>query len=189
MTLADLLPACADARARAALLDGGATVLRADSPVHVTVSCLVLAEAGSGVRVGLVFHGKSGTWRQFGGHVDPADASLLAAVERECAEEGAGEVVVCPEPLSVRVFDVGSPECVQHVDVLYAARSAGAAAEGGVLAGADSSGRTASDDGVHSGAVRWCAVDDLPEAAAADLAGDLPRLIPAAEALLSAHRS
>jgi 8-oxo-dGTP pyrophosphatase MutT (NUDIX family) len=54
-------------------------------PGHFTVSAFVTDVAVS--RLVLIHHGRVGAWLQPGGHIEPADASLAAAVRREVREE------------------------------------------------------------------------------------------------------
>lgn len=78
-------------------------VLSADTyePGHFTVSAFVTdAQVG---RLVLVHHKRVGSWLQPGGHIEPEDASLEAALWRELEEE-AGLVLL--EPASPDLFDV-----------------------------------------------------------------------------------
>jgi 8-oxo-dGTP pyrophosphatase MutT (NUDIX family) len=65
-------------------------------PGHFTASAFVLSPDGRDLL--LVLHGKLGLWLQPGGHVDPDDASILAAARRELLEE-----------TGVRARDEGTP--------------------------------------------------------------------------------
>lgn len=52
---------------------------------HITASALVIEEQGRGVL--LTLHPKVGRWLQLGGHLEPADASVLRGAVREVREE------------------------------------------------------------------------------------------------------
>jgi 8-oxo-dGTP pyrophosphatase MutT (NUDIX family) len=54
-------------------------------PGHLTASAFVLSPERDAVL--LIFHKKLALWVQPGGHVEPTDASLLAAARREVEEE------------------------------------------------------------------------------------------------------
>ena len=70
------------------LLDQLDTVLpitdRSAYPGHLTCSALVVDDGGRMLRI---WHNVFGKWLQPGGHLEPADTSLLAAALRELAEE------------------------------------------------------------------------------------------------------
>lgn len=73
----------------------------ADEPsAHFTASALVVDPLRA--HVCLVHHKKLDRWLQPGGHVEPADESVLAAAMREVLEETA----LVAEPLSERLLDV-----------------------------------------------------------------------------------
>lgn len=55
------------------------------TPGHVTASAFVRSPDGGSVL--LIHHGKLHRWLQPGGHVEPADADVIAAARREVAEE------------------------------------------------------------------------------------------------------
>lgn len=55
------------------------------APGHVTASAFVLSPDGASIL--LIEHSKLHRWLQPGGHVEPGDASMLAAAQREVAEE------------------------------------------------------------------------------------------------------
>jgi 8-oxo-dGTP pyrophosphatase MutT (NUDIX family) len=75
--------------------------LSADEPTaHFTASALVVDPALE--HVCLVHHRKLDRWLQPGGHVEPSDASVLAAAIREVAEETG----LATEPLRPGLFDV-----------------------------------------------------------------------------------
>jgi 8-oxo-dGTP pyrophosphatase MutT (NUDIX family) len=95
-------------------------------PGHLTASAFVLSPDGAAVL--LIFHRKLGIWIQPGGHIEPADASLLAAAQREVAEEVG---VALEAPAATSIFDVdihaiparkAEPEH-EHFDVRFCFRA------------------------------------------------------------------
>jgi 8-oxo-dGTP pyrophosphatase MutT (NUDIX family) len=85
------------------LASGGGDVFSADrvDPGHFTASGYVLAPDRS--RLVLVHHARLGVWVQPGGHVDPGDAGVVAAAEREIQEEtGLADLVL----LDAGLFDL-----------------------------------------------------------------------------------
>ena len=70
-------------------------------PGHFTASGFVVHPAGH--RLLLVHHARLGIWVQPGGHVDPADGSLLDAARREILEETGLSAI---HPVSEAIFDV-----------------------------------------------------------------------------------
>lgn len=165
--------------ARESLRSGALAVLRADSPRHLTVSCLLVAGPSHDPAIALGLHVKSGQWRQLGGHVDPGDASLRDAAVRELREEssievdaiatassgavGADSVRLSAGPLAVREFPVGTAQCEAHVDILFAARAPHRVA------------LQTTDAGISR--VDWFSPSALPHGTAADLRRDLPSLL------------
>lgn len=165
--------------ARESLRSGALAVLRADSPRHLTVSCLLVAGPSHDPAIALGLHVKSGQWRQLGGHVDPGDASLRNAAVRELREEssievdaiatassgavGADSVRLSAGPLAVREFPVGTAQCEAHVDILFAARAPHRVA------------LQTTDAGISR--VDWFSPSALPQGTAADLRDDLPSLL------------
>ena len=95
-------------------------------PGHFTASAFVVCPEGR--RLLLIHHAKLGRWLQPGGHIEPSDASLLAAAQREATEETG---ILGLEPVSAAVFDVDlhlipatSKEGAHaHFDVRYAFRA------------------------------------------------------------------
>lgn len=70
-------------------------------PGHLTASAFVLSPERDAVL--LILHKKLQLWLQPGGHIEPNDASLLAAARREVAEEVG---LVLPESVTGAVFDL-----------------------------------------------------------------------------------
>jgi 8-oxo-dGTP pyrophosphatase MutT (NUDIX family) len=124
-------------------------VFREDRPHHVTASTLVLSGDGSSVL--LTLHAKAQRWFQFGGHLEPADASVLDAASREAREESG--LLLALDPVPVQLSDHEVPFCggdvgVHHLDVRFLA--------------------IAALDGVHAVSeesldVRWWPADALPD--------------------------
>lgn len=161
--------------ARVDLNAGTLSVTRAGGNHHLTASCLLLAARGSTWSVALALHTASGQWRQFGGHLEPADRTLRDAAVRELMEESsldaeAAGAWVSSTPIAIREFSVGTASCQTHLDVLFAAT-------------ADSTRPLATADGGITDAEWWNA-DDLPSGAASDLTRDLPLLLRRVERLM-----
>ncbi len=135
---------------------------RACLPDHVTAGTLVLTPSADAVL--LNHHRKAGVWLAFGGHCEPDDATVAGVALREAHEEsGLTELDFDPVPLNLdeHAVDFCSPgTTVHHLDVRFVATAA-------------------RDDAPHASeeslAVRWWAVDALPE-----MFADMRRLISAA---------
>lgn len=127
---------------------GDAALRRDGGPEHVTGSCFVFSPGFD--QVLLCFHRKGQFWVQFGGHVEPQDASVAETAQREAREEsGVADLTL----LSGAVMDLDRHDlhagfsCAAHWDVGYAA----VVAPDAVTAVSDES-----ED------VRWFPVDGLP---------------------------
>lgn len=124
-------------------------------PAHLTASLLVLDETCT--RVLLTHHRRARAWFQLGGHIEAADATLLAAAAREGREEsGISGLSVLPEiaQLDRHVLAGDFGRCREHLDVRFVAR--------------------APEDAVpqlseESLDVRWWPVTDLPAGTRAEL--------------------
>lgn len=140
----------------ALLAEHGEAALRRDGlPEHVTASTFVLSPDLT--RVLLCYHRKGRFWVQFGGHLEPGDASIADAARREAREEsGLGDL----ELLSQEIADLDRHElhggfaCTAHWDV-------------GFVALADPRATTVVSE--ESEDVAWFAVEDLPAEAAGGL--------------------
>lgn len=118
-------------------------------PDHLTASTLVLTADARLVL--LTLHAKAGQWFQFGGHCEPADATLLGAARREAIEES-GVADLDFDPVPLRLDEHAVPFCgesgeVHHLDVWFLA----VAPEGAEHA--------VSEESLD---VRWWPADQLP---------------------------
>jgi 8-oxo-dGTP pyrophosphatase MutT (NUDIX family) len=86
---------------RAFLASDGDPIARGNPVGHVTASALVL-HRDTGATL-LTHHAKLGKWFQLGGHIDPGDATVLAAALREATEESG---LAGLTPWDDAVFDV-----------------------------------------------------------------------------------
>lgn len=116
---------------------------------HLTVSAFIFNAALSEVL--LCFHKKGLFWLQLGGHIEPADPSLLEAARREASEES-GLTRLTPltsEPVDISRHELSSGfgTCKVHWDIGFAFVS-------------DPRGDLVVSD--ESEDVRWCPVDRLP---------------------------
>ena len=140
-------------------LEDDTAVFKAGPPVHLTTSCLVFDPTGE--RVLLTLHTKARAWLQLGGHVEPGDPSLLAAVRREVREEsGIDSVRIAPAPVELHRHALGARfgRCAEHLDVRFV---------GWAPPGSEATRSTESLD------LRWWPVGGLPP----DTVADLPPLI------------
>jgi 8-oxo-dGTP pyrophosphatase MutT (NUDIX family) len=127
---------------------GDAALYRNGGPEHVTGSCFVFSPGFD--RVLLCFHRKGQFWVQFGGHVEPADASVAEAAQREAREESgiADLVLLSPAIMDLDRHDLhGGFSCAAHWDVGFAAVAAPSAVT------------SVSDE---SEDVRWFPINELP---------------------------
>jgi 8-oxo-dGTP pyrophosphatase MutT (NUDIX family) len=87
-------------------------------PDHLTASALVVDPTRSRVLLGL--HRKVGLWLQFGGHIEPADASVADAALREALEESGLSTIALDssQPLRLdRHLAPCGPGAGHHLDV------------------------------------------------------------------------
>jgi 8-oxo-dGTP pyrophosphatase MutT (NUDIX family) len=132
---------------------GGDSALRREGgPEHVTASCFAFSPDLT--RTLLCFHRKGRFWVQFGGHIEPEDASIARAALREAREEsGIDDLVLSSEA----IVDLGRHElgggfaCSAHWDIGFVAI---ADPEAAITVSHES------DD------VRWFPVDALPTGSA-----------------------
>ncbi len=132
-------------------------VAKAGPPAHLTASALVFDSRLE--RVLLTHHGKARVWLQLGGHLEPEDASLYAAAQREIREEsGLAGVHVIPVIAQLdRHTLVGAfGHCREHLDVRFAA-VVPAGSEDAVSASAESID------------LRWWPLEALPEPTSAEV--------------------
>jgi 8-oxo-dGTP pyrophosphatase MutT (NUDIX family) len=123
-------------------------VSRTCQPDHLTASLLVLSEDRRQVLLGL--HAKVGRWLQFGGHVEPGDASLPDAALREGVEECGIAPLVLASSAPLRLDRHDAPcggGARRHLDVQFLATAPADAAP------------TASSESLD---VRWFDVTGLP---------------------------
>ena len=109
----------------AALTDRADAISRFGPPAHLTVGVAVLDPSGR--RVLLTHHRKADAWYQFGGHIEPGDASLRAAAERELREEsGLTDLALSARPVHLdrHALPGAFGTCREHLDVRYAAVAA-----------------------------------------------------------------
>ena len=124
-------------------------LLKSCFPDHLTAGAVVVSPAGDAVL--LNHHRKADAGLAFGGHIEPGDATLAAAAQRELREEsGLTDFDFDPTPLSLdeHAVDFCSDRgTVHHLDVRF-------------LAVADpGDDHVVSDESLD---VRWWPVDALP---------------------------
>lgn len=109
---------------------GDASLRRDGGPEHVTGSCFVFSPGFD--QVLLCFHRKGQFWVQFGGHIEPNDATVAEAAQREAREEsGISDLILLsagsssgstPALMDLDRHDLqGGFSCSAHWDVGYAA--------------------------------------------------------------------
>ncbi|MGV8851606.1 MAG: NUDIX hydrolase [Rhodoglobus sp.] len=148
---------------------GGADALQRDGgPEHVTASCFVFSPDCENVL--LCFHRKGQFWVQFGGHIEPQDATVADAALREAREEsGIAELTL----RSDAIVDLDRHElhggfaCAAHWDV------------GFVAIAAPDVDVAVSDE---SEAVRWFPTNALPAAVPDNFTARLAAALTAASA-------
>ena len=103
-------------------------LFKACYPDHLTASALVVNADRS--RVLLTLHRKAGLWFQFGGHIEPGDATLAGAAIREATEESGipGLTLLPGGPVQLDRHAIPAP-CHWHLDVQYAALAPAGAVE------------------------------------------------------------
>lgn len=140
---------------------------RACLPDHLTAGTLVLTPTADAVLLNK--HRKAGVWLAFGGHCEPDDTTVAGVALREAQEEsGLTTLDFDPVPLNLdeHAVEFCSPgTTVHHLDVRFVATAAR---------------DTAYQASEESLAVRWWAVDALPE-----MFADMRRLIDDAVARLT----
>lgn len=134
-----------------ALLEGPGDPFARDhfDPGHVTASAFVLSPDRASVL--LIEHAKLDRWLQPGGHVEPGDATILAAAQREVEEEVAlAELpsVLGGAPLDLDVHEIPARKtdpAHRHYDVRFLLQAPGRAVRAG-------------DDAL---AVRWVRLEEV----------------------------
>jgi len=124
-------------------------VFREDRPHHVTASTLVLSADGASVL--LTLHAKAQRWFQFGGHLEPGDASVLDAATREAREESGLPLYLDPVPVQLSDHEVpfcGGDAGVHHLDVRF------------VAIAPEDTAHVVSEESLD---VRWWPADALPD--------------------------
>ncbi|MGQ7295090.1 NUDIX hydrolase [Quadrisphaera sp. KR29] len=147
----------------------GSALHRAGPPAHLTASALVLDE--SATRALLLLHRKARAWLQPGGHLEGADASLLAAAVREASEETGLGPLLRPAAglvdLHRHALGAAFGRCREHLDVAF------------VLTAPEGAQPVVS---AESDRVAWFPLDALP----GGVAPDVPPRLRRAAALLRA---
>ncbi len=137
-----------EAYLRFVALAGDASLRRDGGPEHITGSCFIFSPEFD--QILLCFHGKGQFWVQFGGHVEPQDATVAETAQREAREESgiADLVLLCPSIVDLDRHELHSGfSCSAHWDVGFAAV-------------VDPTARVTVSE--ESDDVRWFPVDELP---------------------------
>ena len=101
---------------------GDAALRRDGGPQHITGSCFVFSPDLQHVL--LCFHRKGRFWVQFGGHIEPLDATVAATAQREAREEsGITDLVLISDSIvDLDRHDLtGGFACDAHWDVGFVA--------------------------------------------------------------------
>lgn len=142
---------------------------RSCGPAHLTASCVVFSPDFTHVL--LTHHAKGKFWVQFGGHIEPSDATVREAALREALEESGVSHLewLSQVPIDVHSHDLPGAfgACSTHHDVVF----------GGVL---DRAAHT--HVSAESLDVRWFPLTDLPDSIVSDLPHRLPQLTATARA-------
>ena len=94
------------------------------APGHITASLFIVDRTG---RLLLHHHRRLGRWLQMGGHLEPGESPLRAALREGAEESGLHDLQpVSPEPFDLDIHPIpagkGEPEH-RHFDVRYIART------------------------------------------------------------------
>lgn len=130
------------------------------APIHLTASAFVVGTRGTILHL----HRKLGIWVQPGGHIDPGESPLAAAVRETAEETGLHPVSAAPEGVLFHVDVHPGPRGHTHLDLRY------------VLLSTDDD---PSPPPGESQDVRWCAFDAVDQCAEPAL---VPALVKLAEA-------
>ncbi|MCS5719989.1 NUDIX domain-containing protein [Herbiconiux sp. CPCC 205763] len=143
---------------------GPAILARHPHPVHATASAFVFDAEYR--QVLLCFHKKGRFWVQPGGHLEPADATVIDGALREAREETGVEPPAGTAPTIVDVdahrLSSRFGHCTEHLDI-------------GVAFTADPATALRANDEVEG--VRWWPVDALPGDAATGLDARIAKIL------------
>ena len=135
-------------------------------PTHVTASAVVWDPVTSQVLLHL--HRRLGRWLQPGGHIEPGESPVDAAVRETLEETGVGVRHVSPAPVLLHIDEHPGPDGHVHLDLRY-------------LLLADPAARTVAE-GERTGdgpgpTLRWVAASDVARLADRSLARAIPALM------------